>query len=40
MWEYNWDGAFPERMSKFWKRYWRKYLKRQDLKTAIENSEE
>lgn len=40
MWDFNGDGGFPERMPKFWKRYWRKWLKRQDLKAALENSSE
>jgi hypothetical protein len=33
LYEYNWDGGkWPERIPGFWKRYWRKWQLREDLK--------
>jgi len=38
-WEYNYDGRFKyERISKFFKRYWRKWIKRYNKK-IIEKEE-
>jgi hypothetical protein len=30
MWEYNYDGLFPERWDGFWKKYWRRWRRRRE----------
>ena len=30
MWEYNYDGLFPERWDLFWKKYWRRWRRRRE----------